>query len=127
MWIATPFVMLVLLAGMQTIPEELYEAGSIDGASAWALFRHITLPSIRYPIMVVVIIRVMDALRAFDMIFMLSRGGPGVSTTTIMLWDYRYAFQFFSMGRASAVSFAFFVVISLITLVSMRILHRENA
>lgn len=127
MWIATPFVMLVLLAGMQTIPVELYEAGSIDGASAWALFRHITLPSIRYPIMVVIVIRVMDALRAFDMIFMLSRGGPGISTTTVMLWNYRYAFQFFAMGRACAVSFAFFIVICLITLVSMGILHRETA
>jgi multiple sugar transport system permease protein len=124
MWLATPFVILVLLAGMQTIPKELYEVGRIDGASEWALFRHITLPFLRYPIMVVVIIRVMDALRAFDMIFMLSRGGPGVSTTTIMLWDYRYAFQFFSMGRATAVSFAFFIIICLITLVSMKVLQR---
>jgi multiple sugar transport system permease protein len=124
MWLATPFVILVLLAGMQTIPEELYEVGRIDGASEWALFRHITLPFLRFPIMVVVIIRVMDALRAFDMIFMLSRGGPGVSTTTIMLWDYRYAFQFFQMGRATAVSFAFFIIICLITLVSMRVLRR---
>jgi multiple sugar transport system permease protein len=126
MWLATPFVMLVLLAGMQTIPEELYEAGSIDGASQWALFRHITLPLLRYPIMVVIIIRVMDALRAFDMIFMLTRGGPGTSTTTIMLFDYRYAFQFFQMGRATAVSFAFFIVICLITLVSMRVLQRDT-
>jgi ABC-type sugar transport system permease subunit len=127
MWLATPFVMLVLLAGMQTISEELYEAGSIDGASPWALFRYITLPLLRYPIMIVVIIRVMDALRAFDMIFMLTRGGPGVSTTTIMLWDYRYAFQFFQMGRATAVSFAFFIIICLITLVSMIIMQRGAA
>jgi multiple sugar transport system permease protein len=124
MWLATPFVMLVLLAGMQTISEELYEAGSIDGASQWALFRHITLPLLRYPIMVVIVIRVMDALRAFDMIFMLTRGGPGTSTTTIMLFDYRYAFQFFQMGRATAVSFAFFIVICLITLVSMKVMQR---
>ncbi len=126
MWLATPFVILVLLAGMQTIPEELYEVGRIDGASDWALFRHITLPFLRYPIMIVVIIRVMDALRVFDMIFMLSRGGPGISTTTIMVWNYRYAFQFFQMGRATAVSFAFFIVICLITLVSMRVLQRST-
>lgn len=124
MWLATPFVMLVLLAGMQTIPEDLYEAGSIDGASTWSLLRHITLPLLRYPILIVVLIRVMDALRAFDMIFMLTRGGPGISTTTVMLFDYRYAFQFFQMGRASAVSFAFFIVICLITLVSMQVLRR---
>jgi len=117
-------VMLVLLAGMQTIPEELYEAGSIDGASPWALFRHITLPMLRYPIMIVLIIRIMDALRAFDMIFMLTRGGPGTSTTTLMLWDYRYAFQFFQMGRATAVSFAFFLIICIITFISMKIMQR---
>jgi multiple sugar transport system permease protein len=76
--------------------------------------------------MIVVIIRVMDALRVFDMIFMLSRGGPGISTTTIMVWNYRYAFQFFQMGRATAVSFAFFIVICLITLVSMRVLQRST-
>lgn len=126
MWLATPFVMLVLLAGMQTIPEDLYEVGSIDGASSWSLFRHITLPLLRYPILVVILIRVMDALRAFDMIYMLTRGGPGISTTTVMLFDYRYAFQFFQMGRASAVSFAFFIVICLISLVSLGVLQRGS-
>lgn len=125
MWLATPFVMLVLLAAMQTIPEELYEAASIDGASLRALFRYITLPGLRYAIVVVLLIRGMDALRAFDQIFLLTRGGPGISTTTVMLFDYRYAFQFFQMGRASAVSFAFFIVICLISVVALRTLRRD--
>jgi multiple sugar transport system permease protein len=76
--------------------------------------------------MVVLVIRVMDAIRAFDQIFILTRGGPGISTTTVMLFDYRYAFQFFQMGRASAVSFAFLLLICLITLVSLRVLQRER-
>lgn len=126
-WLSTPFVILVLLAGVQSIGEEFYEAARIDGASPWQLFRHITLPLLQYPILVVLIIRTMDALRAFDQIYVLTRGGPGVSTATVMMYNYRYAFNFYQMGRASAVSFAALVVIALISAGYLWVVRRNEA
>ena len=124
-WLATPFVMLILLAGLQNIPEELMEAASIDGATAWQKFLRITLPLLKFPIMVVLVIRTMDALRSFDQVFVLTSGGPGSSTSTIMYYNYRYAFYYFRMGRAAAVAFAFLLVILVITYIYTRLLRRE--
>jgi multiple sugar transport system permease protein len=124
-WLATPFMMLILLAGMQNIPEELLEAASIDGANAWQQFINITLPLLKFPIMVVLIIRTMDALRIFDQIFVLTNGGPGSATSTIMFYNYRFAFSYFQMGRASAISFSFLIVIFLISYLYTRLLRRE--
>jgi multiple sugar transport system permease protein len=126
LWLTTPFVMLVLLAGLQGIPEELHEAARIDGASAVQIFAHVTLPLLRSAIAIVLIIRTMDALRAFDQIFVLTGGGPGMSTTTVMYFDYLYAFNFYQMGRASAVSFAVLVVIALITAGYLAVLRRSE-
>ncbi len=126
-WLATPFVMLILLAGLQSIPTDYYEAARVDGASQRQSFFRITLPLLRYPILVVLLIRTMDALRAFDLIYLMTRGGPGVATSTVMMYDYKYAFSFFQMGRASALSFAFLIVIGIIAWVYMRLLRREAA
>lgn len=128
LWLTTPFVMLVLLAGLQGIPDELLEAARIDGASALQSFRQITLPLLRSSIAVVIIIRTMDALRAFDQIYILTSGGPGTATTTVMYYNYRY-FTFFQMGRASALSFAVLVAIALITalyLVVLRVSRQDE-
>lgn len=125
-WLATPFGMLVLLAGLQGIPEEYYEAARIDGASAWQLLLRVTLPLLKYPIMIVLIIRTMDALRIFDQIYILTSGGPGTATTTVMYYTYRFAFAFYQMGRASAVSFAVLIVISAITFGYLTILRRSE-
>ncbi|MGH2561753.1 MAG: carbohydrate ABC transporter permease, partial [Thermomicrobiales bacterium] len=126
LWLTTPFVMLVLLAGLQGIPEELHEAARIDGASAAQVFAHVTLPLLRSAIAIVLIIRTMDALRAFDQIFVLTGGGPGMSTTTVMYFDYLYAFSYYQMGRASAVSFAVLVAIALITAVYLAVIRRAD-
>ena len=125
-WLTTPFGMLVLLAGLQSIPEEYYEAARIDGGSAWQLLLYVTLPLLKYPIMVVLIIRTMDALRIFDQIYILTAGGPGTATTTVMYFTYRFAFAFYQMGRASAVSFAVLIVISVITFGYLAILRRSE-
>ncbi len=125
-WIAMPFIMLILLAGMQGIAPELYEAARIDGASNVQLLTWITIPLLRYPIMIALIIRSMDALRVFDLIFSLTNGGPGNGTTTAMLYTYRYAMTYFQMGRASAISFVFLIVIGCISLVYMRVLHTDK-
>ena len=124
-WLATPFMMLILLAGLQNIPNELYEAASIDGANAWDKFIYITVPFLKFPIMVALIIRTMDALRIFDQIFVLTNGGPGAVTSTIMFYNYRFAFSYFQMGRASAISFSFLIVIFLISYLYIRLLRRE--
>jgi multiple sugar transport system permease protein len=126
LWLTTPFVALVLLAGLQGIPEEVYEAGRIDGASGAQLFWQITLPLLRTSVAIVLVIRTMDALRVFDLVFILTNGGPGTDTTTVMYYDYLYAFQYFQMGLASAFSFAILAVIALITVVYLMILRRAD-
>lgn len=126
LWLTTPFVVLVLLAGLQGIPEDVYEAGRIDGASARQLFTQITLPLLRTSIAIVLIIRTMDALRVFDLLFILTEGGPGTATATVMYYDYLYAFQYYQMGLASAFSFTVLVVIALITAVYLAVLRRAD-
>jgi multiple sugar transport system permease protein len=116
LWLSTPFVMLVLMAGLQGIPDDYLEAARIDGASPVQAFFQIVLPLLRPAIAVVIVIRTMDALRAFDVIYALTNGGPGTETATVMFYNYRY-FTYFQMGRASALSFTVLVAIALITLV----------
>jgi multiple sugar transport system permease protein len=112
-WEWTPFVFLILLAGLSAIPEEPYEAARIDGATGWQQFRDITLPLLKPAILVAVLLRLMDCLRIFDPIYILTRGGPGNSTETISYFIYRTAFENFDLGYASAVS----VVVLALTLV----------
>ncbi len=125
-WLTTPFVLLVLLAGLQGIPDELHEAARIDGASAIRQFVDITLPLLRSAIAIVLIIRTMDALRAFDQIYVLTGGGPGTDTTTVMYYAYLYGFRYYQFGRASAISFAILVAIALITAVYLAVLRRAE-
>ncbi len=125
-WLAMPFIMLVLLAGLQGIPEALYEAGRIDGASSAQLFGFITVPLLRFPIMIALIIRSMDALRIFDLIFSLTKNGPGYATSTVVLYTYHYAMDYFQMGKASAISFVFLIIIAAISVVYMRLLCADE-
>lgn len=104
-WQWTPFMFLVLLAGLTALPEEPYEAAMIDGASAWQQFRDLTLPLLRPVILVAVLIRMMDCLRLFDTVYVLTRGGPGNATETISYFIYRTAYENFDLGYAAAVSF----------------------
>jgi multiple sugar transport system permease protein len=103
-WAGYPFVMMMLLSAMQGLPKELYEAARIDGASRFRLFRHITLPGIRPVLFVVLALEFINAINAFDMIFIMTGGGPGGSTETFGLFVYRLAFNSFDFGAASSVS-----------------------
>lgn len=103
-WEWTPFVFLILLAGLQAIPEEPYEAARMDGSSAWQTFVHVTLPLLAPAILVALLLRTMDLLRIFDQIFILTQGGPGFATETISLYIYKTAFRFFDFGYAAAMS-----------------------
>jgi multiple sugar transport system permease protein len=122
-WQWTPFMFLILLSGLQAIPQEPYEAARIDGASSWQTFLHITLPLLKPAILVALLLRTMDLLRAFDQIFILTEGGPGFATETISLYIYRSAFRFSDFGYAAAMSFVLLLVTNIISALYIRLLQ----
>ncbi len=109
-WEWTPFMALVLLAGLESLPPRVYEAAAIDGASRVQIFRRITLPQMRNVILIAVLIRTMDALRSFDLIFMMTRGGPGDATETMAIHAWRESFSFFNMGTGAAMAMMMFYI-----------------
>lgn len=115
-WHWTPLVMLIVLGGLAGLPSEPYESARIDGASDWQMFRHITLPLVWPFIMVAVVIRTIDALKAFDTIFVITQGGPGTASETLNIFLYLQAFQFYKIGYASAVVVIFFAIVILLSL-----------
>jgi multiple sugar transport system permease protein len=126
-WQWTPFVFLVLLAGLQAIPQEPYEAALIDGSSRWQTFRYVTLPMLKPAILIALLLRTMDLLRVFDQIFILTEGGPGFATETISLYIYRTAFRFSDFGYATAMSFVLLALTNLISAIYIRLLHTREA
>ncbi len=126
-WQWTPFMFLVLLAGLQAIPQEPYEAARIDGSSRWQTFLHITLPLLKPAILIALLLRTMDLLRVFDQIFILTEGGPGFATETISLYIYRTAFRFSDFGYAAAMSFVLLILTNIISLAYIRLLQRQEA
>jgi len=126
-WQWTPFIFLVLLAGLQAIPQEPYEAAVIDGSSGWQTFRHVTLPLLKPAILIALLLRTMDLLRVFDQIFILTQGGPGFSTETVSLYIYRTAFRFSDFGYAAAMSFVLLVLTNLVSVGYIRMLQKQEA
>jgi len=126
-WQWTPFVFLVLLAGLQAIPQEPYEAALIDGSSRWQTFRHVTLPLLKPAILIVLLLRTMDLLRVFDQIFILTEGGPGFATETISLYIYRTAFRFFDFGYAAAMSFVLLALTNVVSAIYIKFLQPPEA
>lgn len=126
-WQWTPFVFLVLLAGLQAIPQEPYEAAVIDGSSGWQTFRHVTLPLLKPAILIALLLRTMDLLRVFDQIFILTQGGPGFSTETVSLYIYRTAFRFSDFGYAAAMSFVLLVLTNIVSVGYIRLLQKQEA
>ena len=110
-WQWTPLVMLIVLGGLAAMPTEPLESAVVDGAGPWRLFLDITLPLILPFIMVAVVLRAIDALKAFDTIFAITQGGPGTASETINIYLYLQAFSFFRIGHASAVVVVFFLLI----------------
>ncbi|MGB9181128.1 MAG: sugar ABC transporter permease [Pyrinomonadaceae bacterium] len=126
-WQWTPFIFLILLAGLQTIPQEPYEAALIDGSSAWQTFRHVTLPLLKPAILIALLLRTMDLLRVFDQIFILTEGGPGFATETVSLYIYHTAFRFGDFGYAAAMSFVLLLLTNAVSLLYIRLLQRQEA
>ncbi len=115
-WHWTPLVMLMVLGGLASLPAEPYDSARIDGASSWQMFWKITFPLVLPFIMVAVIIRTIDALKAFDTIFVISQGGPGTASETINIFLYLQAFAYYNVGYASAVVVVFFALIAVLAL-----------
>jgi ABC-type sugar transport system permease subunit len=124
-WKTTPFVALLLLAGLQNIDASLYEAARIDGASARRQFLHVTLPLLKPAIMVALIFRTLDAFRVFDLIYALTGGGPGTSTEPIALYTFNSLLQNLQFGYGSALSVIVFVITFGLALLYIRFLGAE--
>jgi multiple sugar transport system permease protein len=122
-WEWTPFLFLLLSAGLQAIPPDPLEAARIDGASAFQIFRDITLPLLKPVIVLALLLRAMDLVRIFDQIFILTQGGPGTATETVSLYIYRTAFRFTNFGYAAAMSFVLLAATMLFSRALMRFMR----
>jgi len=110
-WEWTPFMTILLLAGLQSLSQAIYEAAYMDGSSAWQVFKNMTLPLMRPFIFLAVFLRMIDAWKTFDLIFGVTRGGPGDFTESIAWYTYKVGFTYFELGYASALSFIQLLVI----------------
>jgi len=124
-WKETPFIMLLLLAALQTIPEDLYEAAKVDGANAFESFWNITIPLIKPTLFVAITLRTIWALKSFDLIFTLTSGGPSGGTTVIGYYTYLKTFVSLNLGRGSAVAYLMTAVVAILVIVYQRALNRE--
>jgi multiple sugar transport system permease protein len=122
-WQGIGYYMIIFLAGLQAIPDDLYDAAKIDGAGAWRLFWSITLPLLRPTMLFVVVVNTLNSLQVFDLPFVLTQGGPVNSTNTLVLYMYDTAFQFLRVERATAMAVMLFLVIFVITLIQLRLLR----
>jgi multiple sugar transport system permease protein len=125
-WRTTPFVALLCYARLLTIPPELYEAGQVDGAAGWQAFARITWPLVRPILLVVLLFRTLDALRAFDLMFVLTGGGPAGSTETLTVYAYRALFQTLQVGFGAAIGVVVFALVMLVAVGYLRLINRES-
>lgn len=123
-WQWTPFIFLILLAGISSLSPEIFEAARVDGATPFQIFQYITLPLIVPFILIAVLIRFMDSLKIFDIIYILTGGGPADSTQTLSLYIYKVGLKFFKVGYACALSYIMLVIIILFSQLLLR-LQRE--
>lgn len=125
-WKTVGFNMVILLAGLQGIPAELYEAAAIDGAGRWRRFRHITIPGLRHALLFVTVISVIASLQVFDQVFVMTRGGPLFATESLVTYMYRQGFELFRMGYASAIAWVLFLIILVLSMVQLRLFRYRD-
>lgn len=125
-WQNLPVVAFILAAGIQSLPVDLYKAAHVDGAGRWQIFWRITLPLLKPVILVLLLLRIMDAFKVFDIVFTMTYGGPGQTTELLSMLIYKTGLRFFQIGQASAMSWVFLVGIFLISLVFIRRLQRPE-
>lgn len=120
-WQWTPFIMLITLAGLSALPTEPYESAVIDGASSWQLLWHLTLPMLRPVLMVALMFRSIDALKTFDIIYVITRGGPAYASETLNIYGFSQGFLYFNMGYASALLVLYFFLVMGTSLLFIRL------
>ncbi len=125
-WFYSGFAMMLLMAGMQSIPADIYESARTDGASWWTVERRLTIPLLRRWVALSLIISVVGSFLAFNQFFIMTDGGPGTSTVTVVMAIYSTAFAQFDVGLASAMSVVLVIVVGLITFVQFRFLQRDG-
>jgi multiple sugar transport system permease protein len=125
-WQWNPFLMLISIAGLVSIPKDLYEAAQIDGAKWYHIVAFVELPMIRNTILIGVIFRIIDCFRLFDIVYASTRGGPGRSTEVISLYAYRQIFQYFNAGYGSAAAVVILIIAILLANIAIRFLGREG-
>ena len=124
LWQWTPFIMLAALAALESLPVELYEAATVDGASRWEMLKSITLPLIKPYLVAIVLLRAIDAFKVFDTIYILTGGGPGTATEMLTFYAYVAGFRPFNMGFTATVSWAIVIVMSIVFLLFLRAFRR---
>lgn len=124
-WKGFPFVMIMILAGLQTIPDEQYEAAELDGCSKWQLFIHIILPWLRYILIVTLVLDTIWAFKHFSMVWVLTAGGPVDATSVLSISVYKYGFSYFKFGQAAAAAMIIFIIIFIISYIYTRFLKNE--
>jgi len=122
-WYITPVVILMVGAGLESIPGEIRDAARVDGASAWQSVRYVLLPMLRQILVVTLLLQTIRALRAFDTIMVITDGGPGRATEVANLMAYRYGLQYFDMGKASAIGWVMLLVALLLTASYIKLLR----
>jgi len=125
-WNTTSFIALMLLAGLQSLPEEPFEAARIDGASRLQTFFYLTLPLLKPIILVALLWRFIDTFRIFDVIYLLTAGGPARATETVSIYVYRYGFQSFNLGIAAAASFIMLLIMLVIAVFLARMINQQE-
>lgn len=123
-WQHTPFVFLLMLAAMSNVDQSLIESAEMDGASGWTIFRKIILPAIRPVLVIVIVIRALDLMRLFEIVWALTRGGPGTFTETISIYIYLRGFEQFETSYTAAMAFAVILMLALVILLAIRAVAR---
>ena len=123
-WKLTPLVAILLLAGLQSIDREVVEVARVDGAGPWQVFRHILLPLVKPVMLILLVLRTMEAFKVFDLIWIMTHGGPANSTQTIAIYAYQTAYQGFDFGRGAALGYLIALVIMVLAAIYLRLLGR---
>jgi multiple sugar transport system permease protein len=126
-WSGVGFSMVIYLAGLQSIPQELYEAARMDGAGWWAQLRHITIPMLAPTTLFLMVMGIIGSFQVFTQIFIMTNGGPVNRTTTMVFYIYEAAFKFYEMGYASTLAYGLFALLFVFTLIQLRMYRRADA
>jgi len=125
-WQDSPYVMIIVLAGLQGVPLELFEAAKIDGAGYWQSMRRIVIPLIKKSLVLALIMRTMDALKVFDLVYAMTKGGPGKATLNLNILMYQTGFEHYKLGKSSAISIVILIFISVVCGIMLSISQKKG-